>query len=127
MLSSPLGNQSFGRKRRLGDKASFTRVLGSSVRVQSGSLALLMVRNEEGMGRLGVAVAKRLVTRAVDRNRVKRMMREAFRRHLLKLQPVDLFISVRARAAGNGDAASRAATRADIASLLEKAASRVIK
>ena len=127
MLAKPLGSQSFGRQRRLADKASFTRVLSSRVRVQSGSLALQMVRNEKDAGRLGVSVAKRHIKRAVDRNRVKRMLREAFRRHFLKQQPLDMFISVCARVAGNRDAVSRAATQADIAALLEKAASRVIK
>lgn len=42
---------------------------------------LLARQNREEMGRLGLAVSKKQLRRAVDRNRVKRIAREAFRQH----------------------------------------------
>ncbi len=42
--------------------------------------------------RLGLVVGKKLVKRAVDRNRVKRVIREEFRRCRPNLPPVDLVV-----------------------------------
>ncbi len=42
--------------------------------------------------RLGLALAKRAVPRSVDRNRIKRCLREAFRRKQHDLPPFDLVI-----------------------------------
>ena len=43
------------------------------------------------MARLGLIVAKRVLKRAVDRNRAKRIIRESFRRRL-DLPPVDVVV-----------------------------------
>ena len=45
--------------------------------------------------RLGIIASKRSFPRAVDRNRVKRMVRETFRRHGIKLQKLDLVVLVK--------------------------------
>ncbi len=42
--------------------------------------------------RLGVVVAKKLLKRAVDRNRVKRVVREQFRLHRGNLPGVDMVV-----------------------------------
>ena len=42
--------------------------------------------------RLGLVVGKKLLKRAVDRNRVKRVIREQFRRLRPQLPPVDLVV-----------------------------------
>ncbi len=42
--------------------------------------------------RLGLVVGKKLLKRAVDRNRVKRVIREQFRRLRPQLPPVDLIV-----------------------------------
>lgn len=120
-------HNSFGRNRRLTDKASFTRVLGSRQRDSVGRVALQVAANEGTGARLGISVAKRHVKRSVDRNRVKRMMREAFRTHPIKRLNIDLFISIRVRLASSKRNHERSALRAEISALLEKAASRVIK
>lgn len=47
--------------------------------------------------RLGLVVGKKLLKRAVDRNRVKRVIREQFRRARPQLPPVDLIVRLAAR------------------------------
>lgn len=54
---------------------------------------MVMVRpNQAGFPRLGMIVAKRLLGRAVDRNRVKRCIRESFRLVLPELPACDFVV-----------------------------------
>jgi len=55
--------------------------------------------------RLGIAVSKRNVARAVDRNRLKRIARESFRLHLDRLPPNDIVVQMNppARLTGNAE------------------------
>lgn len=74
--------------------------------------------NEAGHARLGLVVAKRLLKRAVDRNRVKRCAREAFRGVRAELPACDFVVRLIARpepgreGAGLADALKRAGRRA---------------
>jgi ribonuclease P protein component len=52
--------------------------------------------NAFGVPRLGVIVPKRVFPRAVDRNRMKRMLRELFRAHQARLGSRDILIRVTA-------------------------------
>ena len=55
---------------------------------------MLMARaSEAGEVRLGLIVAKRVLRRAVDRNRAKRVLRESFRRRA-DLPPLDVVVRV---------------------------------
>ena len=47
--------------------------------------------------RLGVALTRKLVPEATDRNRIKRVAREIFRRHAVKRGGFDCVISLRER------------------------------
>jgi ribonuclease P protein component len=47
---------------------------------------------------LGLAISKRVSKRAVDRNRIKRLVRESFRRARHALPPVDLMVMAREQA-----------------------------
>jgi ribonuclease P protein component len=59
---------------------------------------MVMARpNQVGHPRLGMVVAKRLLARAVDRNRVKRCMRESFRQVLQELPACDFVVRLIAR------------------------------
>lgn len=42
--------------------------------------------------RLGIIASKKSFPRAVDRNRVKRLVREAFRRHAIRVRKLDLVV-----------------------------------
>jgi ribonuclease P protein component len=50
--------------------------------------------NRVGHARLGMVVPKRLLRRAVDRNRVKRCIRERFRLNLAELPACDFVVRV---------------------------------
>ncbi len=57
--------------------------------------------NRLGAARLGMTVPKRIVKRAVARNRIKRIIRESFRAHRASLPPMDVVVGIR-RAVGEG-------------------------
>nr|VFK29901.1 MAG: ribonuclease P protein component [Candidatus Kentron sp. MB]VFK33914.1 MAG: ribonuclease P protein component [Candidatus Kentron sp. MB]VFK76512.1 MAG: ribonuclease P protein component [Candidatus Kentron sp. MB] len=52
-------------------------------------------RNNLDMPRLGLAISKRRVSRAVARNRVKRLIRESFRIHQRQLAGLDVVVIAR--------------------------------
>ena len=68
----------FPRSHRLGGRGSFDRVYSAKVRASRGVLAAYAVPNDLGHLRLGLSVG-RAVGNAVARNRIKRLLREAFR------------------------------------------------
>ena len=70
--------------------------------------------------RIGIIASRRVARRAVDRNRMKRMVRELFRTMPERLVGVDIVVQVR-RCSPRG---SSAAARAELARLLEEFASR---
>ena len=55
------------------------RVLKKGTRVSDSQLSFAVIPNEAGVARLGLAVAKRAIPLAVDRNAIKRQIRESFR------------------------------------------------
>jgi len=51
--------------------------------------------NGSGQGRIGLIIAKRHVKRAVDRNRIKRQVRESFRHRRDQLPSLDIVVLAR--------------------------------
>ena len=108
--------EGFSRRHRFAEQGSFGPVLRGSRKVR-GSLAVVHVVAAGGeTSRLGIALTRRLVPRSIDRNCVKRMVREAFRRHPLKKAALDCVVSLRERF----DAASLPALRTEIGSLFDR-------
>lgn len=69
----------FGKERRLLDKSSYDRVFANPKKVKMGSFLLLARPSEQNSSRLGLAISKKRVPHATDRNRIKRHFRESFR------------------------------------------------
>jgi len=87
--------QGFPRRHRFQARGSFGPVLRSG-RKARGELAVVHAgAGRPGASRLGIALTKRLVPLATDRNRVKRLVREAFRRHALKAVGLDCVVTLR--------------------------------
>jgi len=55
--------------------------------------------NETGEARLGMAVGIRVAGNAVQRNRIRRLIRESFRMHRQEMPAVDILVTARAAAA----------------------------
>ncbi len=97
----------FGRRDRITDSSAFARVMRKGRRL-TGSYAVMwsVPGGAPGGARLGVVAAKRVFRRAVDRNRAKRLLREAFRLNRAALRgDVDVVLMARAAILGVGRAA----------------------
>jgi ribonuclease P protein component len=87
--------QRFPRNARLLTPESFKSVFADGRRFSYPGVSAV-VRDNAGDGpRLGLAIAKKVLKRAVARNRVKRWTRESFRRKAAGMAPVDVVIMVR--------------------------------
>ncbi len=88
----------FPRQARLRKRAQFLEVQSAGRRVSSFRFIMLSCRREDdGDVRLGITVSRR-VGNAVQRNRIRRLVREAFRRERAAW-PTGLDVVVVARAA----------------------------
>ena len=56
---------------------------------------IFFARNNKSNARLGIIASKKILPGAVDRNRIKRVIREAFRQHSIKAQKLDIVVMVR--------------------------------
>ena len=91
-----MSGKSFGRDKRMLDQASFQRVFDEACYRISHKNYLILVRPNSGSGaRLGLVIGKKKVPTAVARNRIKRLVRESFRRHWTQLPPVDVIFLAR--------------------------------
>lgn len=76
-----MGGQSFPRKSRLLKPSEFQRVFDQAV-VSGDKLFRVLARAATGpQSRLGMAVSRKVDPRASQRNRIRRVIRESFRRH----------------------------------------------
>ena len=69
----------FTREQRLLKSADFGRVLVSGVRSADRYFTVLACAGASETARLGLTMSRRSAKRAIDRNRLKRLAREAFR------------------------------------------------
>ncbi len=94
-FSSSLIKKPFRRTQRLVTAAGYQRVFNDPQRSVDSSFMVLARKNNSGCARLGLAIAKKQLKRAVGRNRVKRVIRESFRQHGKLLQGYDFIVLAR--------------------------------
>ena len=108
----------FPRRAHLRASAEFQAVFSEGKRI-SGACFRLQIRFSDGaeLTRLGLTVSKRVSKLAVERNRLRRQMRETFRRQRPLLPPADYVLTAKPEAAK----ADNETLRAELLSLLERA------
>ncbi len=74
-----MANNTFSRSSRLLTSEDYDKVFKNPVRVSAPGVLILAKLNQEPEARLGLVVSKKVLKRAVWRNRVKRVIRETFR------------------------------------------------
>lgn len=89
-------SRSYGRDKRLLTSRQFSAVFDSPTGKAPGRSVLLLVRNN-GLDhpRLGLVIGKKSVKLAVERNRIKRLIRDSFRLHQDFLSGLDIVVIAR--------------------------------
>lgn len=96
-MSRGARKEGLSRRHRFSARGAFGPVLRTSRKLR-GSLTLLhVVPGSPGISRLGIGLTRRVAPSSVLRNRVKRVLRELFRRHGVKAAGVDLVLMLRER------------------------------
>ena len=88
---------SFPSKSRLKKPSEYKKVFTKHVKSSDRYFTLLAIKNDFNYPRLGLAIAKKQIKKAVDRNVIKRIIRENFRlQH--QLGNVDIVVLARKEA-----------------------------
>jgi len=115
-------HQRLGRSQRIQARSGFLSVQEHGRRIPGQTLVLYAMRRRDGSGhhvsRLGITVSKK-VGNAVVRNRVKRWIRESYRR-LDRIEDADFVVIAKPTAAQS----SFAATERELAGLVGRAQAR---
>jgi ribonuclease P protein component len=82
----------------------FDHVFAAPRRSNDRFFTVLVRDNGMTHARLGLAVSKKRVRRAVARNRIKRLVRESFRHHADALGGLDVVVMARSNGAADNDA-----------------------
>ncbi len=98
---NPKGTARFTKAERVRQRRDYLRAQAQGKRLYTRHFGVTLAPPATEGPRLGLVVTKRL-GKAVQRNRVKRLLREFFRRHRTQLPAVDLVIMAKKGAAALG-------------------------
>ena len=99
----------FPREARLLRPAEFRALFRDSRRSVDPSFTVLCRRGAQPQARLGMAISKKTLQRAVERNLVKRLVRDSFRHRRSELAGIDVVVLSRRGIRTDDRAALRAA------------------
>lgn len=85
-------DNTFPRESRLLTPKNFSFVFEQAIPAVSPYITVLARTNTQASARLGITVPKKKVRNAVDRNKIKRIIRESFRLQRHKLPNVDIIV-----------------------------------
>ena len=85
----------FPRSARILSTEEYDKVFKKPVRASEPGVLVLACKNDKERSRLGLTVPKKVLKRAVWRNRIKRIARETFRQNQHSLPNIDLVILAR--------------------------------
>ena len=104
----PRSGAGFDRSLRLVDGKQFSAVFEHKRRLHGARFNIHVAPNQLGHARIGLAVSRRVSKKAVQRNRIKRIIRESFRHHRHLLGAVDYVVIAKAVAGSTKAAAGSA-------------------
>ena len=87
--------ESFPRQLRLTTAVGFRQVFSKNIRMGDASITILVSAHTSKNPRIGFAIAKKQINKAVHRNALKRLFRESFRKNQHRLPTRDLVVMVR--------------------------------
>jgi ribonuclease P protein component len=90
-------NEGYSRRQRFAARGSFGSVLRAPRKVRGRLAVIHVLARQDKVSRLGIALTRKLVASAVHRNRVKRIVRETFRRHAARGAGLDCVVTLRGR------------------------------
>lgn len=111
----------FSRTSRLLIKQDFQPVFASPHKISHRYLLVLYRPNQRLDARLGIVIAKNRVKKAVNRNLIRRVIRESFRHQQQALKGLDLIILLRSKCTPIiGEKADKKALRNDVDGLWQR-------
>lgn len=87
----------FDRTLRLLSRDQYDKVFKSPVRASTPNILVLAAANDGQAPRLGLIIPKKVLKRAVWRNRIKRVIRETFRLNQHQLPNIDIVIVAKSK------------------------------
>lgn len=108
--------EGYSRRHRFTARGSFGPVLKGSRKLRGRYAILHVAPARNSHSRLGIALTRRLVPASTDRNLVKRLVRESFRRHVVKQSGLECVLTLRQKFA----AADVPAVIAEVVSLFDQ-------
>ena len=88
------GTQGFARHVRLTDPERYQEIFKAGKKVRHPLLGIMALASGLEYARLGLAVSRKVSRKAVIRNKIKRRIREYFRREQARLYPLDFVVVV---------------------------------
>lgn len=85
---SALLNFGLPKEARLAKRAEFLRVYDKGLRIEGRYMTVFVMPNKRDLHRVGITATKKAIGKAHDRNRAKRLLREAFRLSKAELNAV---------------------------------------
>ena len=100
-------SHAYPRSARLSRPSEYKKVFAQGRRNSDSCFTVLTLGNQLGGARLGLVVPRKVARRAVDRARLRRVVREHFRQNRAPLPALDIVVMARSAAPQRDNAALR--------------------